>query len=178
MAYPWFLITNGYIIGLAATAVSRHPLVQETQVGEDDILHPVCLPGVLAPFLFPLQCCFEWPSKTTKIQEVHKKLDEVSLKVLRSPENISILPEVDLPIEKTALMITPKSALPDYTGPRSTVLFNILDIPHTFLDDPEWRQRPEYMQVKMALKNLTPVNVFCERVLALATHFNGLIIKD
>ena len=26
-------------------------------------------------------------------------------------------------------MITPKSALPDYIGPRSTVVFNILDIP-------------------------------------------------
>ena len=102
----------------------------------------------------------------------------MSLKVLRSPENISILPEVDLPIEKTALMITPKSALPDYTGPRSTVLFNILDIPHTFLDDPEWRQRPEYMQVKMALKNLTPLNDSCETAEALATHFNHLIIRD
>ena len=44
--------------------------------------------------------------------------------------------------------------------------------------NPQWRQSTEFQQVKAALKNLSPVNDSCERALALATTFNGLITKD
>ena len=92
---------------------------------------------------------------------------------------ISILPDYDLPVVKPALpSISSKSTHPDYIEPRSTVLFFILIIPYTYLTDPEWRQRPEYTQVKQALKNLMPVNDSCQRALALATKFNDLITKD
>ena len=42
----------------------------------------------------------------------------------------------------------------------------------------QWRQSPEYEKVKTALRNLAPVNNFCERALALATRYNGKITKD
>ena len=196
----------------AATSVSRHPLVHELQIGEDEMLHPVYLES-----WFRLSSLFSAASndlqlhqRPLKFRKVHKKLANVGMKVLQRhtwyltqelvplylfnntvPEDvrnkptdkISIPQVVDLRIEKLALpTITPKTALllPDYIGPRSTVLFTILDIHHTFVDDPEWRQRSEYMKVKIALKNLTHLNDSreTERALALATHFNGLITKD
>ena len=94
-------------------------------------------------------------------------------------EKISNLQVDNLPIQKPVLpTIDSKSTIVDYIGPRSTNMLSILGIFHKCFDDPEWRQRPEYVQVKMVLKNLTPVNDSYERALALATKCNGNITKD
>ena len=141
-----------------------------------------------------------------KFSKFHKKLSQVSLSVLqrhtwylteelvplsRVSNNISIevqnslaqkiytLPASDHYIQKPRLpVITAKSSLPDYVGSRSTVLFSILGISHSFLGEPDWRQNPAYEQVKTAVTNLTPVNDSCERALAFATKSNGSITKD
>ena len=55
---------------------------------------------------------------------------------------------------------------------------SLIDIPHSFLANPQWRQSPEYEAAKSALSNLSAVNDSCERALALATKFNGIITKD
>ena len=90
-----------------------------------------------------------------------------------------LLPSSEHPIQKHVLpSITAKSSLPDFVGPRSTVIFCLIDIPHSFLADPLWRQTPEYDAAKSALSNLSAVNDSCERALALATKFNGNITKD
>ena len=94
-------------------------------------------------------------------------------------QSISTLPVTDLPIQKPELpVITAKSSLPDFVGERSTLLFSIIGINHTFLGDPEWRQRPEYKQVKAAMMNLSPINDSGERALALATKFSGNITRN
>ena len=141
-----------------------------------------------------------------KFSKFHKKLSQVTLTVLQRhtwylseellplslfdsslPEDtlnslaqeISSLAASSHPIQKPSLpLISPNSSLPDFLGPRSTILFSLIDVPHTFLADPQWRQSTEFQQVKAALKNLSPVNDSCERALALATTFNGLITKD
>ena len=74
--------------------------------------------------------------------------------------------------------ITPKSSLEDFVGPRSTLLFRILDVPHSFISSPDWSTSPEFEKIKESLNNLTPLNDSCERALALATTFNGIITKD
>ena len=62
---------------LAPASVLWHPLAQET---EDDILHRVCLLGVLVLFLFPLHSYF-WgpstPSMHTEIQQVPQETSHV-----------------------------------------------------------------------------------------------------
>ena len=91
-------------------------------------------------------------------------------------QKISTLPASDHSIQKPSLpVITAKSSLPDYIGPRSTVLFSILGISHSYPAEPDWRQNLSYEQVKTAVTKLTPVNDSCERALALATKFNGSI---
>ena len=93
-------------------------------------------------------------------------------------EKISNLPVDNLSIQKPVLSKIGSKSLVDYIGPRSTTLFSILGISHKFLDDPGWRQYPEYIKIEMALKNLTPINNSCERALALATKFNGHMTRD
>ena len=83
------------------------------------------------------------------------------------------------PLKKPKLPnITPKSSLQDFVGPRSTLLFRILYVPHFFLSSPDWSTSPEFEKIKLAINNLTPLNDSCERALALATTFNGIITKD
>ena len=53
-------------------------------------------------------------------------------------EKISSFPTSTHLIQKPCLpAITPKSSLPDYIGPRSTVLFSLIDVSHSFLADPQ-----------------------------------------
>ena len=75
-------------------------------------------------------------------------------------------PESDLKIQKPTLpKICRNSAMPDFVGPRSTILFKSIGVKHTFLASPGWRDQPEYQQVKAAARNLTPTNDCSERVL-------------
>ena len=68
-------------------------------------------------------------------------------------------------------------SLSDFVGQRSTVLFNLLNIPVTFLQDSEWHLWPEYSAVKKIIKNFSPLNDSCERVLGMATRFNSKIAR-
>ena len=43
----------------------------------------------------------------------------------------------------TLPVITKETELPDFVGERSTVLFDLLKTPLTFLQDPDWHLRPE-----------------------------------
>ena len=94
-------------------------------------------------------------------------------------QRISELPEEQPAIQKPILPdLTPSSTITDFVGPRSTVFFNILGVPHSFLKNSDWRTSSDFQQIRRALKNLTPLNDSCERALALATTFNGKITKD
>ena len=106
--------------------------------------------------------------------------NNISIEVQNSlAQKISTFPASDHYIQKPSLpVIIAKSSLPNYVRPRSTVLFSILRISHSFLAEPDWRQNPAYEQVKTAVTNLTSVNDSCERALALATKLNGSITKD
>ena len=94
-------------------------------------------------------------------------------------EKIGQLPESDLKIQKPTMpKICRNSAIPDFVGPRSTVLFKSIGVKHTFLASPGWRDLPEYQQVKAAVKNLTTTNDCSERALTLATAYSGTLTKD
>ena len=159
-----------------------------------------------APLLYSAGTAdLELQQRMRKFSRVHKKLAEVGETVLQrhtwylteellplclfSPgppdtlnkvaQLISKLPDYDLPLQKPTLpTILPGSSLPDFVGPRSTLIFKLLKVSHSFLSSPDWRSSPEFKKVKEALNNLTPVNDSCERALALATTFNGVITKD
>ena len=125
-----------------------------------------------------------------KFGYIHKKLANVGLTVLRrhtwylTQELVPVclfnnnLPVDNLSIQKPVLPTISSKSVVDYIGPRSTTLFSILGISYKLLSDPDWRQYPEYIKIKMTLKNLTPINESCERALALATKFNGHITRD
>ena len=44
-----------------SASVPRHPLAQEEEAGEDDLLHPLWLHGVLVQIILPLLCRHQWP---------------------------------------------------------------------------------------------------------------------
>ena len=67
--------------------------------------------------------------------------------------------------------LTSTSDLADFVGERSTLLFDLLEIPVTFL------QHKEYNTVKRSLGNLSPLNESCERALGLATCLNTHITR-
>ena len=77
----------------------------------------------------------------------------------------------------TLPVITKETELPDFVGERSTVLFDLLKTPLTFLQDPDWHLRPEYLSVKKSIMNLSPLNDSCERALGMATRFNSKITR-
>ena len=94
-------------------------------------------------------------------------------------EKIGKLPSVTHPVKKPALPpISTTSALSDFVGPRSTILFQLLGESHTFLAKDEWHLLPQLEDIRRSLLNLTPLNDSCERALALATKLNGTITKD
>ena len=97
----------------------------------------------------------------------------------RRAEKIRQLPESDLKIQKPTLpKICRNSAIPDFVGPRSTVLFKSIGVKHIFLASPGWRDQPEHQQVEAAVKNLTTTNNYSERALALATAYSEAMTKD
>ena len=76
---------------------------------------------------------------------------------------IGALTPGDIEVRKPSLpTLTSKSELKDYVGERSTLLFDLLDVPVTFLQKEDWRLQPEYTAVKTSLRNLSPINDSCE----------------
>ena len=85
---------------------------------------------------------------------------------------ISQLNSGKMEIRKPTLpALTSTSDLADLVGERSTLLFDLLEIPVTFL------QHKEYNTVKRSLGNLSPLNDSCERALGLATCLNTHITR-
>ena len=72
----------------------------------------------------------------------------------------------------TLPVINEKSELSDFVGERSDLLFKLLEIPVTFLQNPDWHLQSEYDAVKKTIRNLCPLNDSCERALGLATRLN------
>ena len=94
-------------------------------------------------------------------------------------KTIGELPSTELEIRKPTLpTITLRSKIPDFVGPRSILIFNLLKIDHTFLLEDDWRETSEYTTMKTALANLHPVNDSAERALSMATTYNGRITKN
>ena len=77
----------------------------------------------------------------------------------------------------TLPVITKESELSVFVGERSTILFNLLNIPVTFLKDPDWHLRPVYLAVKKSIKNFSPLHDSCDRALGMATSFNFKIAR-
>ena len=133
-----------------------------------------------APLLYSAATAdLELQQRMRKFSRVHKKLAEVGETVLQrhtwylteellplclfSPaptetlnnvaQMISTLPDSDLPLQKPILpTIPPGSSLPDFVGPRSILLFKLLQVPHSFLSSPDWRSSPEFNN--LTLNNL------------------------
>ena len=105
------------------------------------------------------------------------KLLDVTLNVLA--QKMAQLPDGNRIIKKPALPKIPStSAIPDFIGRRSTVLFKTLGVQKSFLALSNWRDRPEYHQVKTAIRNFTPLNDCSERALALARTLCGVVTQD
>ena len=105
------------------------------------------------------------------------KLPDETLNLLA--QKIAQLPNGDIIIKKPTLpKIRSTLAIPDFVGPRSTVLFEARGVSQSFLALSNWRDQPEYHQVKTAIRNFTPLNDCSERVLALATTLCGVVIQD
>ena len=77
------------------------------------------------------------------------------------------LPEVDV-----------TSEILDFVGPRSKLLFDLLEISTDFLNTEEWYKSTEYETAKKALKALSTTNDSAERAIALAVTFNTKITRD
>ena len=70
------------------------------------------------------------------------------------------------------------SEILDFVGPRSKLLFDLLEIPTDFLNTEEWYKSTEYETAKKALKALSATNDSAERAIALAVTFNTKITRD
>ena len=85
----------------------------------------------------------------------------------------------DIDIRKPTLpAVTINSELLDFFGPRSKLLFDLLEIPTDFLITAEWTQSTEYETAKQALKSLSTTNDSAERAIALAFNYNTKITRD
>ena len=94
-------------------------------------------------------------------------------------KNISMLPSVEVENKKPVLpTLNKKSWTTDFVGTRSTLIFSLLEVPHSFLNDPEWTERQEYREASSSLQKLTPLNDSSERALALATRLNSNITRN
>ena len=94
-------------------------------------------------------------------------------------DRISKLPECEMKIQKPGLpKIRLGMCIPDFVGPRSCFLFKTIGVSYSFLALPNWREQPEYYQIKAAIKNLTLLNDCSERALALATTYCGALTKE
>ena len=82
-------------------------------------------------------------------------------------------------IKKPSLpTITAATAVSDFVGPRSRIVFDLLEVPTNFLREEDWQLQPEYSTTKRILETFTPVNDCTERALALATNYNSKITRN
>ena len=82
-------------------------------------------------------------------------------------------------IKKPSLpTITAATAVSDFVGPRSRLVFDLLEVPTNFLLEEDWQMQPEYSTTKRILETFTPVNDSTQRALALATNYNSKITRN
>ena len=92
---------------------------------------------------------------------------------------IGNLPVEDLEIRKPTLPpITTASQLSDFVGPRSRLMFDLIEVPTDFLREEDYESVPEYTRSKRILESFSPINDSTERALALATSFNTKITRN
>ena len=114
-------------------------------------------------------------NRIQKFQVINKQVSVSST----AAKNISMLPSVEVENKKPVLpTLNKKSCLTDFVGTRSTLIFSLLEVPHSFLNDPEWTERQEYREARSSLQKLTPLNDSSERALALATRLNSNITRN
>ena len=77
----------------------------------------------------------------------------------------------------TLPVVNEKSELSNFVGERSYVLFKLLEIPVTFLQNPDWHLLSKYDAVKKRIRNRCLLNESCERALGLATRLNTKITR-
>ena len=87
----------------------------------------------------------------------------------------SVLPDIGKP---TLPALAKESSLIDFVGPRSTLLFSLLEVPHSFLDAEDWISTSSYSKARSLLQKLTPLNDSSERALALATTLNSNMTRN
>ena len=82
-------------------------------------------------------------------------------------KNISMLTSVEVENKKPVLAtLNKKSCLTDFVGTRSTLIFSLLEVPHS------------YREARSSLQKLTPLNDSSERALALARRLNSNITRN
>ncbi len=74
--------------------------------------------------------------------------------------------------------LTEASTLCDFVGPRSRLLFDLLEISPAFLSSPDWSSTQNYETVKESMGNLSTTNDSAERAIALMTQFNCNITRS
>ena len=72
-------------------------------------------------------------------------------------------------------IIVSGSQLIDFVGPRSQLIFQLLNIDVDFLTRPNWRESSELLDMKRALKSLSATNDCSERGISLIQTFNRKI---
>jgi len=74
----------------------------------------------------------------------------------------------------------PGKNLQDFVISRSMKLFQMMDLPHDFLDvDPDvWHDRDDYKHARETLQSLSVVNDQAERGVALIQEYSGLLTKN
>ena len=70
------------------------------------------------------------------------------------------------------------SKLVEFIGPRSRLLFDLLNLPLDFLSEANWHLTSHYQKAKAALKSLSATNDSAERAIALMTQYETKITQD
>ena len=70
------------------------------------------------------------------------------------------------------------SKLVEFIGPRSRLLFDLLNLPLDFLSEANWHLTSHYQEAKAALKSLSATNDSAERAIALMTQYETKITQD
>ena len=87
------------------------------------------------------------------------------------------LPEMD--IHKPELPSFTLSSVPsDFVVPRTVLLFDLIEIPRSFLLLDDWQLQPEYTLAQDTLKNLSTTNDSAEIALSLDTSVNEKITRN
>ena len=84
----------------------------------------------------------------------------------------------DIVIKKPELpQIDESSALTDFVGPRSRLIFDLVGVSTDFLKEDRWHLTADYNKIKSTLNNISSTNDSAERAIALMTTYNTRITR-